>query len=72
MPEPEFISVEEVVAHCSGELVDVVVPNLDAGGVYVVCRARTLLVALDDLPELNRRGIFQGFVVDYLRTQLLL
>ncbi|HVK40551.1 MAG TPA: hypothetical protein VNA88_18615 [Candidatus Kapabacteria bacterium] len=72
MPDLEFSPVDEVVRHCNGELVDIVVPDLEAGGVYVVSRARTLLVALDDLPELHRRGIFQGFVVDYLRTQLLL
>jgi hypothetical protein len=72
MPEPEFVPIEVVVDHCGGELVDIVVPDLDAGGVYVVCRARTLLVAIDDLPELHRRGLFQGFVVDYLRNQLLL
>lgn len=72
MPESEFVTVDEVVAHCAGELVDIVVPDLDVGGVYVVCRSRTLLVSIDDLPELQRRGIFRGFVVDYLRTQLLL
>lgn len=72
MSESGFIPVEEVVSHCGDELVDTVVPDLDAGGVYVVCRDRTLLVAIDDLPELNRRGLFQGFVVDYLRMLLLL
>jgi hypothetical protein len=72
MSELNFSSNFDVVRLCGGEGVSSAVLNLENGSVRLLCGHALITVAVDQLPELNRLGVFPGFIVDYLRASLVL